>query len=96
MDENFFYCENNFNFFKAYRSVGCFGTSCGTDVFKELLDYATCQKMAAITPGTCYTSCADPGYLFGSYSMTIEMCLQACISHGYTLASINKSHFRNI
>ena len=78
-------------------TVGCFGTTtCSFAVFNELVDYATCSNMAAITSATCYTSCAESGSFLGSSSMTIEMCLQACTSQGYTYASINLFEFRTI
>jgi hypothetical protein len=41
------------------------------------------------TSASCYTSCAESGSFLGSGTMTIELCLQACTSQGYTYASIN-------
>ena len=71
-------------------NVGCFGTTtCVYAVFNELVDSATCSNMASITSASCYTSCAESGSFLGSSLMTIEMCLQACTSQGYTYASIN-------
>jgi len=75
--------------FKAYTSVGCFGSSCTFDVFKEIVDSSTCYNMAVITWATCYRSCTESGIFLGSDSMTIEMCLQACTSQGFVYAAIN-------
>jgi hypothetical protein len=78
---------------KAYTSVGCFGTSCAHDSFNELVDSTTCYSMAAITGASCYSACPESRYFLGSSSMTIELCLQACTSQGFSFASINMFYF---
>jgi len=48
------------------------------------------------TSATCYSSCAESGIFIGTSAMTVELCLQACTSYGYTYASINMFEFRII
>ncbi len=76
---------------KAYTSVGCFATtlSCKQDPFNEIVDSATCARMAKKTSTLCYTSCAAAGVFIGSNSMAIEMCVHACTSQGYKYSGIN-------
>jgi hypothetical protein len=77
----------------VYSSVGCYSSSCYYDPFTEIVDSTTCNSMAVNTNAQCYTSCAEAGYFLGTDSMTVEMCVQACSSHGFLYAGINQLGF---
>ena len=75
-------------------NIGCLFSDpvYGVAVFKETLSYPQCSSLLeSIGGSSCYpTTIGSFTYwqIFSSTSMTIEACLQACATYGFTYAGL--------
>ena len=72
-------------------SIGCYKCqdTCGYDVFVETITPTQCTNAELTYPVLCDSLCST-GYnaVSSNTSMTIEICLQMCITFGFKYAGL--------